>query len=65
MSKLLVKKQVKKDGTIIMQENPSHLSEYKSWNEALAKKFALMFKNYRKFSIRYLGGDPFQATGHS
>lgn len=55
MSKLLVKKQIKKDGTNQMQENPNHLSDYKAWNEVLAKRFAMMYKNYRKFSIKYLG----------
>ena len=48
-----------------MQENPSHLSDYKAWNEVLAKRFALMYKNYRKFSIRYLGKDPFLTTSQT
>ena len=65
MSKLLVKKQIKKDGTIIMQENLNQLSDYKSWNEVLAKKFALMYKNYRKFCIKHLGEDPFLTTGQT
>ena len=61
MSKLLVKKQIKKDGTIIQHDISSQLSDYKAWNEVLAKRFALMFKNYRKFCIKYLGEDPFVA----
>ena len=32
--------------------------EYNTWNEILAKKFAIMFKNFRKFSMKFLNKDP-------
>lgn len=48
-----------------MSENPSQLNDYKAWNEVLAKKFAVMYKNYRKFCVKYLGKDPFLPTGDS
>ena len=32
--------------------------EYEEWNISLAKRFNSMFKNYRKFSIKYFGIDP-------
>ena len=59
MSKLLVKKQQKKEGSNFMAPNDSQLSDYKAWNEVLAKKFAVMYKNYRKFSLKHFGVDPF------
>lgn len=34
--------------------------EYDQWNIMLAKRFHVMFKTYRKFSIRFLGIDPDQ-----
>ena len=33
-------------------------SDYDSWNVLLAKKFNGMYKNYRKFSVRFLNFDP-------
>jgi hypothetical protein len=58
MSRLLQKRQLKKDGIL---EFPTYQTlHYDSWNSLLAKRFAGMFKNYRKFSIRYLGKDPMQ-----
>jgi hypothetical protein len=27
---------------------------YEQWNETLAKKFAAMYKNYKKFQLKYL-----------
>ncbi len=32
--------------------------EYDTWNVLLAKKFNSMYKNYRKFSVRFLNFDP-------
>eukprot|EP00347_Sterkiella_histriomuscorum_P006888 403351054 len=61
MSRLLQKRVVRKDpnGNEIQPKNDNfQVLDYDSWNMMLAKKFSSMHKNYRKFSIRYLGKDP-------
>lgn len=32
--------------------------DYNQWNIVLAKRFAVMHKNYRKFSLKFMGKDP-------
>lgn len=72
MSKLLVKRQQKKEGGLINQSGSAietrntidnaitqySLLDYDQWNNVLAKRFAMMHKNFRKFSIKFLGVDP-------
>jgi hypothetical protein len=36
--------------------------DYDTWNMILAKRFSMMYKNYRKFSMRALGKDPLVMT---
>ena len=38
--------------------DPNFTQEYDTWNVLLAKKFNGMYKNYRKFSVRFLNFDP-------
>ena len=38
--------------------DPNFTLDYETWNELLAKKFNGMYKNYRKFSVRFLNFDP-------
>ncbi len=61
MSRLLHKRALKKgpDGNMIPNNSDNFQTlDYDTWNMMLAKKFSMLFKNYRKFSIKYLGKDP-------
>lgn len=61
MSRLLHKKNIKKgpDGNIISTTSDNcQTLDYDTWNMMLAKRFSMWFKNYRKFSMKYLGKDP-------
>ena len=67
MSRLLNKKSLKKESgfgssmSYLGGTDQSGASlEYDQWNMMLAKRFHVMFKTYRKFSIRFLGVDPDQ-----
>jgi hypothetical protein len=37
--------------------------DYEEWNKMLAKKFHTWFKQYSKFSVRWLGFDPMEEEG--
>ena len=62
----LINKKYLKSGANQGSSNLSYLGvsdgqnalEYEEWNISLAKRFNSMFKNYRKFSIKYFGIDP-------
>lgn len=58
MIKLMSKRQLKKDGNAPVSDSTQQNLEYNVWNEMLAKRFAMMYKNYRKLSIKFLGRDP-------